>query len=64
MAMGIWTFTLQKADAEDEHPTVYDEPRYIANSRLARFINKWDEYLKITGEPMRFTADGPVVREW
>lgn len=64
MGMGSWFFTLKKGDSTDEHPFVYDEPRYIAKSKLARFISKWDEYLKITGEPMRFTADGPTVREW
>lgn len=64
MGMGIWCFTLVKADGSDDHPTINDEPRYVSHSRLARFISKWDEYLKITGEPMRFTADGPVVREW
>ena len=26
------------------------------------FISEWDEYLKLTGEPMRFTADGPKIR--
>lgn len=31
---------------------------------LAEFLCEWDEYLKITGEPMRFTADGPKVTEW
>jgi hypothetical protein len=64
MGMGVWCFTLKKGDAEDPHPTINDEPRYIAKSRLARFISKWDGYLKITGEPMRFTVDGPVVRNW
>lgn len=64
MAMGGWFFTLKKADATDEHPVLNDQPRYIAKSKLAHFITEWDEYLKITGEPMRFTADGPVVRNW
>jgi hypothetical protein len=32
-------------------------------SNLARFVNEWDDTLKLTGEPMRFTAYGPVRRE-
>lgn len=72
MAMGTWFFTKRKSRDRSllpgEHaiisPTDYGAPKYIAEGRLARFVYEWDEYLKITGEPMRFTADGPVVREW
>lgn len=31
---------------------------------LLDLFQKWDGVLKLTGEPMRFTADGPVRREW
>jgi len=31
---------------------------------LQDFIWEWDDTLGILGEPMRFTADGPVIREW
>ena len=31
---------------------------------LKDFIEEWDDLLKITGEPMRFTADGPKVTDW
>jgi len=27
-------------------------------------LEAWDEYLKLTGEPMRFTWDGEVRRNW
>lgn len=68
IAMGAWFFTLKRSDDRTllpgEHAVLHDPPRYISESRLARFISEWDCYLKITGEPMRFTADGPVVREW
>lgn len=72
MAMGGWFFTAKKSQDRSLlpgehamiHPTDYHAPRYITNSRLANFITEWDPYLKVTGEPMRFTADGPVVREW
>jgi hypothetical protein len=43
---------------------VYEELDYIAESDLAEFISDWDDYLKLTGEPMRFTATGPLVRDW
>lgn len=62
MGMGLWSFSTQSG--ESHLPGFYTTPKYITNSRLGKFINQWDEYLKITGEPMRFTADGPVVREW
>lgn len=62
MGMGIWSFTTKNGDSH--LPGFHTTPRYITNSRLAKFIFEWDSYLKITGEPMRFTADGPTVREW
>ncbi len=31
---------------------------------LTEFINEWDEYLKLTGTPMRFTAEGREVHDW
>ena len=62
MAMGIWSFTTR--EGESYMPGFYTTPKYIKNSRLAKFIFQWDEYLKITGEPMRFTADGPTIRNW
>ena len=31
---------------------------------LNKFIDKWDDHLKITGTPMRFTAIGPTIIEW
>lgn len=31
---------------------------------LLGFLDDWDEYLKITGNPMRFTAGGNVITEW
>lgn len=27
-------------------------------------LAEWDDYLHLTGTPMRFTADGPVIKEW
>ena len=31
---------------------------------LNDFISEWDSVLKITGEPMRFTAKGEKVTDW
>lgn len=58
MGMGRWCFT----DLRNE--IIYDQPAYIINTPLARFIDQWDEYLKLRGEPMRFTATGPKVTDW
>lgn len=70
MGMGIWFFT-RKVGTKDEKGIVIEEwMNNIVHEPLAYMkpvadlIDEWDEYLKITGEPMRFTANGPVVREW
>jgi hypothetical protein len=63
MGMGGWLFT--KKDSEDSISDVYREriPAYTKS-----FLEMMDEFndieLKVTGEPMRFTATGPVVRMW
>lgn len=31
---------------------------------IDKIIEEWDEYLHLTGNPMRFTATGPVVTDW
>jgi hypothetical protein len=31
---------------------------------LEEFISEWDRRLRITGDPMRFTATGKIVTEW
>jgi len=56
MGMGVWNFTSKRdmwmIDAEERAP------------ELARFIDKWDDYLHLTGNSMRFTADGEVRTDW
>jgi hypothetical protein len=63
MGMGGWLFT--KRNGDDYISTVYRE--YIP-SYAKSFTEMMDEFddleLKVTGESMRFTADGPIVREW
>lgn len=58
MCMGSWFFLDQQG------LIIHDYPSYLVDSTLATFISRWDEELKITGEPMRFTVDGPIVRDW
>jgi len=63
MGMGTWIFT--KRDSEDDISTVYREyiPAYAMP--FTRMMDEFDDLeLKVTGESMRFTAGGPVVREW
>lgn len=63
MGMGGWLFT--KRNSNDYISTVYREyiPAYVA--AFTRMMDEFDDLeLKVTGEPMRFTAQGRVVREW
>jgi len=63
MGMGAWIFT--KRNSEDDISTVYREfiPAYAMP--FTRMMDEFDDLeLKVTGEPMRFTAKGPVVRMW
>ena len=63
MGMGAWLFT--RKGSNDDISTVYEErvPRYA--QPFARMMNEFENMeLKVTGEPMRFTARGPIVRMW
>ena len=57
MAMGTAFFS----DCYMETISVYDRA-YMRS--LSKFLDEWDEYLKLTGEPMRFTADGKKMTDW
>lgn len=60
MAMGSCTFSTVINGREDNlglEDRAYFKP-------LQDFIWEWNDILGILGEPMRFTADGPVIREW
>jgi hypothetical protein len=68
MGMGRADFTLKKAiitknfvlsagDYVDAYELKYLKPFY-------KFLNEWDDYLKLTDNPMRFTADGPKITNW
>lgn len=63
MGMGAWMFT--RKDSQDDISTVYREyiPRYAES--FTRMMDTFDRLeLKVTGEPMRFTARGPKVTDW
>lgn len=57
MAMGAAFFT----DKNGDNHQLQD---IDAAEELRDFILEWDEYLRITGVPMRFTADGDKITDW
>lgn len=56
MGMGSWFFT-RKGGEIIVDPLGYMKP-------ISDIIDEWDAYLKLTGEPMRFTAEGETVTDW
>ena len=60
MGMGTWFFV----DKSNNIIHSEDEPDYIANSDLAEFISVWDEYIGITGNPMKIRRGQPTLTEW
>lgn len=60
MAMGGWLFTRKDSldDISSDCLPAYARP-------FARMMDEFDHMeMKVTGEPMRFTANGPVIRNW
>jgi len=56
MAMGWATFKSTDGGAIED-----DDPRIAS---VIDFISEWDETLRLTGVPMRFTAKGEKVTDW
>jgi len=57
MAMGTWMFTDRHGNA------IY--PKYQARFKAVyKLIDAWDHCLRLTGNPMRFTAKGETRRDW
>ena len=59
MGMGLWSFS-----DYDGHSYLLEngtDPRF---AELEDFISEWDSEIRITGEPMRFTANGKIIRNW
>lgn len=57
MVMGGWSFKGRDGQSYCAEDKGYLQP-------LEDFISEWDQYLKLTGTPMRFTAIGPVRTQW
>lgn len=60
MAMGHFSFTDIKGETIWEH--TYE--KCSGFKPLDDFISEWDSILKLTGEPMRFTATGVKITDW
>ena len=59
MGMGTWSFTSRR---DKGMSWTYPDKTYM--KPMDDFICEWDEYLRLTGTPMRFTATGKVKTEW
>ncbi len=57
--MGSCFFTHIRTERNDR----LDEIRRGARN-LTNLMNQWDDYLKLTGEGVRFTARGRIIRRW
>ena len=57
MGMGIWSFGGPDGDS-------YHNDDIEDIDELEDFIAEWDEVFHLTGEPMRFTAEGEKRTEW
>lgn len=57
MAMGIAMFI-------DRDGNIVDLEDIGEAFDLAAFIDHWDDYLRITGYPVRFTAYGDEIYDW
>ena len=72
MAMGSYFFTYKNSDSHlgshvekmNASYNYYFEDTYKYLKPLNNFIGKWDGYLKITGDAMRFTAKGKKITDW
>ena len=58
MAMGSFFFTSKLGDV------IYDKEDLRGYKKLEDFIYSLPKDLCITGEPMRFTKNGPVITDW
>lgn len=63
MAMGGWIFTRHGSDDNISDIELSYIPAYARS--FAEMMREFEDMeLKVTGEPMRFTAKGPIVRMW
>lgn len=60
-----WGFRMSKKRRYELFASGGKDTLFRASSLpLSSLIQKWNGVYKLTSEPMRFTADGPVRREW
>lgn len=64
MCMGSFFFTDKKGNDIDTFNSVVSKRLEKSFQPLNDFICDWDNTLKITSEPMRFTANGPKITDW
>lgn len=63
MAMGTYFVVDNKREIID----TWDgkgNPTYKYFKELNDFISEWDSILKLTGNPMKFTATGEIITDW
>lgn len=53
--VGTWFFVTKKGNFETESD---------ACRPIFEIMDRYDEYLHLTGHPMRFTKDGSVINDW
>lgn len=63
MAMGSFFFT-SKQDQGYNWSLEYEIKSLIGGEELWDFIIEWDNQLKITGNPIRFSLESRVKRDW
>jgi hypothetical protein len=56
MCMGSWNFWYKNGEV------VPDNIKYL--KPIQKIFDEWDNYLKLTGTPMRFTANSPIRTDW
>lgn len=69
MCMGSWFFTVREGSKMETGYILtsdwnVDETDFKYLKPFANFMGEWDEYLKLTGNPMRFTATGKKITRW
>lgn len=60
MAMGSATFTIK--NSREQIGYSWSMPKYA--KPLFDFLDEWDRILRLSGTPMRFTADGAKRTNW
>jgi hypothetical protein len=60
MCMGTFFFTDKSGEVLYDHIA----EKRIGYKRLDNFVCEWNSMLKLTGEPMRFTATGSKITDW